>query len=102
MIIKIYVTDNFSYGPETSEYQFELKVVEPGQETYIDAPSEPPPEQEIPESAGLFSTADQLPVATIESMSSNGLLKIKLSKPIVGFPENFKSLVDRNAKGYVE
>jgi len=58
LIIKIYVTDNFSFGPETSEYQFELKVVEPGEETYIDEPSEPPPEQVITESAGLFSTAD--------------------------------------------
>ena len=35
-------------------------------------------------------------------MTSSGQLKIKLSKPIVEFPENFKSLVERNSKGYVE
>ena len=56
----------------------------------------------MPESAGLFSVANQLPVATIENMSSNGLLKIKLSKPILDFPADLKSLVDRNAKGYIE
>ena len=35
-------------------------------------------------------------------MSSNGLLTIKFSKPIVEFPEDMKSLVDRNAIAYVE
>ena len=30
------------------------------------------------------------------------MLQIRVSKPIIGFPEDLKRLVDRNAKGYVE
>ena len=35
-------------------------------------------------------------------MTNTGLLQIRFSKPIVGFPDDLKKKVDRNAKGYVE
>ena len=100
--VTVFITDDFSYGPETAAYEFKLKVVAPGQPTGVDKPVEPPPVQVVPEKAGFLSVSNQLPVAKIESLSSNGLLTIKFSKPIVEFPEDMKSLVDRNAIAYVE
>ena len=35
-------------------------------------------------------------------MTNAGFLQIRISKPIVEFPSDLKSLTDRNAKGYVE
>ena len=43
-----------------------------------------------------------MPVATIERLTNAGLLQIRISKAIVDFPSDFKSKVDRNAKGYIE
>ena len=101
--ITIFLTDDFPYGPETTEYSFELKVVERGEPTYIDKPVEPPLIQIVPETTiSLFSVAAQVPVASIEKLTNSGLLQIRISKPIVDFPDDLMSLVNRNAKGYVE
>ena len=78
-------------------------MVERGEPTYIDQPVEPPPIQIVPETTiSLFSVAAQVPVASIEKLTNSGLLQIRISKPIVDFPDDLMSLVNRNAKGYVE
>ena len=66
-------------------------------------PVEPPPIQIVPEpTISLFSTAAQVPVASIVKLTNSGLLQIRISKPIIEFPDDLKSLVDRNTNGYIE